>query len=311
MMNDKTKMAETSAWLLDYKRDVYSQAGEDGIIEKILEMLPQTDKWCAEFGAWDGLYLTNTRNLIETKEYSAVLIEADKNKFRDLQRSYPQRNDVITINQFVGFTEEDGLDAILGSTPIPCDFDLLSIDIDGNDYYVWSAISKYRPKVVVIEFNPTIPTHIRFVQPADPSINQGSSLLPLVELGKKKGYELVSVSSFNAFFVRQEYYERFHIESNAPETLRTNLDTITYLFTGFDGKIFLHGRCRLPWHGIDFKESKVQQLPAFLQTYPGNYSRLQSMAFRLYKLYGELVLGLSKGTKKFFRLIRGLTKRSI
>lgn len=294
MMNDKAKVTESSAWLLDYKRDVYSQAGEDGIIEKILETLPETDKWCVEFGAWDGLYLTNTRNLIESLDYSAVLIEADKNKFKDLQRSYPQRDDVITINQFVGFTEEDGLDGILSSTPIPVNFDLLSIDIDGNDYYVWSAITKYRPKVIVIEFNPTIPTHISFVQPADPSINQGSSLLPLVELGKEKGYELVSVSTFNAFFVKREYYERFNIESNAPETLRKNLDTVTYLFSGFDGKVFIHGRCRLPWHGIDFKESKVQQLPTYLQTYPGNYSKMQNVVFRLYKLYNGFVSGLSK-----------------
>jgi len=185
-------MNRASTWLLDHQRNVYSQSGEDGIIEKILEILPQNDKWCVEFGAWDGLHGSNTRNLIASNGYSSVLIEADKNKFRDLQRNYSQCDDVITINQFVGFTEEDNLDQILSTTCIPLDFDLLSIDIDGNDYHVWKSILKYRPKVVVIEFNPTIPTHIRFVQSADPSINQGASLLSLVELSKEKGYELVS-----------------------------------------------------------------------------------------------------------------------
>ena len=293
-MQGKTEMTIPSKWLLNHKRNVYSQSGEDGIIEKILETLPQTDKWCVEFGAWDGLLLSNTRNLVETEGYSAVLIEADKNKFRDLQDNYSQHNDVIMLNQFVGFAEEDNLDQILTSTPIPLDFDLLSIDIDGNDYHVWKAILKYRPKVIVIEFNPTIPPHIRFVQPADPSINQGASLLSLVELGREKGYELVSVSHTNAFFVRQEYYQRFHIESNVPEVLWTDLKFITYLFSGYDGKIFLHGCCRLPWHYIDLQESKVQHLPAFLRTIECNYTKAQKIAFKLYKL----LIKLSKGIKK-------------
>jgi hypothetical protein len=169
-------------WLLEFKRDEHSQAGEDGIIEKILEVLPSNDKWCVEFGAWDGVFLTNTRSLICSKGFSAVLIEADKNRFLELQRNYTQQKDrVITINRFVGFEDNDNLDRILSDTPIPQDFDLLSIDIDGNDYHVWKRVSQYKPKVVVIEFNPTIPTEVRFVQPADPALNHGSSLLSLIE----------------------------------------------------------------------------------------------------------------------------------
>lgn len=277
-------MKRTSTWLLEHKQDVYSQMGEDGIIEKILEELPERDSWCVEFGAWDGLHLTNTRHLIESKNYSAVLIEADKKRFRDLQGNYSNNSKVCPINTFVGFKEDDNLDQILSNTPIPNDFDLLSIDIDGNDYHVWNAISKYKPKVVVIEFNPTVPTHIEFTQPADASVNQGSSLLSLVQLGRKKGYELVSVLPWNAFFVRKEYYPAFQIECNEPEVLRTNLDYITYLFSGFDGKIFLRGRCRLDWHAIEMKESKLQYLPKILRKFPGNFNAIELVAFGLYIL---------------------------
>ena len=181
-----------------------SQTGEDGVIEKILEVIPEHDKWCVEFGAWDGVFLTNTRNLIESQGYSAGLIEADKAHFHALQQNYAQHANVITMNRRVGFGQADGLDNILSTTPVPREFDFLSIDIDGNDYHVWRAISHYRPKVVLIEFNPTIPTPVRFVQPADPSVSQGASLLSLVELGKEKGYELVAVLQWNAFFVRSE-----------------------------------------------------------------------------------------------------------
>lgn len=299
-------MSSASTWLLEYKRNVYSQTGEDGIIEKILEVIPRNDKWRVEFGAWDGLFLTNTRYLIESREFSGVLIEADKNRFHKLQRNYSQRDNVITINKFVGFGKNDNLDQILSTTPIPYDYDFLSIDIDGNDFHVWKSISKYRPKVIVIEFNPTIPTHIKFVQPADPSINQGASLLSLVELGKEKGYELVSVLPFNAFFVREEYYPLFRMESNTPEVLRTCLDAITYLFSGYDGKMFLHGSCKLPWHDIDLKESKLQHLPKFLRKHPGNYTTLQKKIFAIYRL----ATNPSKLNKKIREQINRLTRRS-
>jgi hypothetical protein len=274
-------------FLLDFSYNVYSEAGEDGVIEKILEILPENDRWCVEFGAWDGIYCINTRNLIVNKGYSAVLIEADKNKFKDLKRNYFGNPKVITINRFVGWSDNDNLDQILKDTPIPVDFDLLSIDIDGNDYHVWKAIRKYKPKVVVIEFNPTIPTGIRFVQPPDPSINQGASLSSLVDLGKEKGYELVAVLPYNAIFVKSEYFPLFQIEDNRPEVLRTNLDKITYLFIGFDGTIFLHGCKMLPWHGIKLKESHFQVLPRFLRKYPGNYSKIEKICFSIYLLLSD------------------------
>lgn len=302
-------MNRSSTWLLDYQQNVHSQTGEDGIISKILELIPQSDKWCVEFGAWDGLYLTNTRHLIDSKGYSAVLIEADKNKFLELTNNYSQNARVTTLNKLVGFTEKDNLDQILESTSIPYDFDLLSIDIDGNDYHTWKAITKYRPKVVVIEFNPTIPTQIQFIQPADPFINQGSSLLSLVELGKAKGYELVSVLEFNAFFVTQELYPLFQIESNAPEVLRTNLSAITYLFSGYDGTIFLRGNCMLPWHGVELNELKIQYLPRFLRIFGGNYTKIHRKALGFYLLVTE-PNRLIKKLKKGFSRVTGRLPRS-
>jgi hypothetical protein len=70
------------AWLLDFARNDFSQAGEDGVLEKILELLPETqDRWCDEFGAWDGEYLSNTASLIKNKGFSAVMIEANRSRF--------------------------------------------------------------------------------------------------------------------------------------------------------------------------------------------------------------------------------------
>ena len=63
--------------LIQYEKNYTSQFGEDGILERALELLPALDRWCVEFGAWDGKYLSNTYSLIEKHEYSAIMIEAD------------------------------------------------------------------------------------------------------------------------------------------------------------------------------------------------------------------------------------------
>ncbi len=144
-------------------------------------------------------------------------------------------------------------------------------------------MSKYHPKMICIEFNPTIPTDVRFVQRADISVNQGSGLLPLVELGKEKGYELVAVLPFNAFFVDSKYYPLFGIDDNKPETLRKDLSRITYLFSGYDGTTFLDGCKQLPWHDIPIRESRIQQLPKILRKYTENYSFVEKIAWRLFR----------------------------
>lgn len=268
--------------LHNYKRNVYSQYGEDGVLEKIFEILPELDRWCVEFGAWDGSFLSNTKNLIESKNYSAVLIEGNEKKSAELKKQHSSKTNVYTINSYVGFSENDSLDEILSEIPIPKTFDLLSIDIDGNDYHVWKALKKYHPKVVVIEFNPTIQNEVRFVQAADLNINQGSSLRSIVELGGEKGYELVFVSKVNAIFVKKEFYGLFELESNSIEELRLDSDLITNLFVGFDGTVFIDGFGKLPWHGIEINQSKIQSLPGFLRTFKSNYNFMQR---RLYSIF--------------------------
>lgn len=257
--------------------------GETQIITKILETLPQRNRWCVEFGAWDGLYLSNTRDLIENHAYSAVLIEAHQCKFEELCSNYSELDTVLPMNALVGFDENNNLDMILKESVVPCDFDFLSIDIDGNDYHVWQAMERLQPKVVCIEFNPTIPNQVDFVQAADVNLNHGCSLKSLVELGKRKDYELVDVSTTNAFFVRREYFDLFDIENNSLDCLRKT-DLVTHLFSGYDGTIFLRGNRSLPWHGLTLDENSLQQLPEYLRKFPSSRTTYDVWLFRLYRL---------------------------
>jgi len=209
--------------------------------------------------------------------------------------------DVVTLHRYVGFGATDNLDEILSGTGLPAEYDFLSVDIDGNDYHVWQATTNYRPRVVCIEFNPTIPTEVSYVQAADPSVSRGASLLALVELGREKNYELVCVAGVNAFFVSAEYYPLFRISDNSPASLRTDLGNITYLFSGYDGTILLEGCRKLPWHGLQIRPRKIQVLPAFLRRYPGNYNPVQLV------LYGAWLLAANPRLfrTRFGRFVRG------
>jgi len=265
-------MNDSNQWLNQYSKNITSQCGEDGILEKVLETIEERNNWSVEFGAWDGKHMSNTFNLVKNKGYSGVFIEGDTDKFTDLKKMFDHMKNVVLINTFVGFDEDAGLDTILKSKEIPLDFDILSIDIDGNDYHVWNAIKLYNPKVVVIEFNPTIPNEVEFVQPRDMKISQGSSLLSLNNLGKEKGYELVAVTKLNAIFVQSKYFGLFKIKDNSIQRLRMDSSHVTYIFNGYDGTVFIRGCGELTWHGIPYSEGQMQQLPKWLREYPGNSS---------------------------------------
>jgi len=280
---DSGSISRPNAWLNAYAKKFTSQYGEDGIVRKILEVIGENDKWCVEFGSWDGKKCSNTFSLITDKEYSAVLIEANQKRFKNLLKTFEGNNRVILLNEFVGFDEKDGLDCILKTTPIPENFDFLSIDIDGNDYYAWDAVKKYRPKVVVIEFNPTIHKSIEFVQPKDPKVTQGSSLRSIDKLARSKGYELVVTTKTNAFFVDSKYFKLFGIGNNSVEVMMTDESFITHIFCGYDGTVFLRGSRLLPWQMTTYKEFKVQQLPRWARKVVGDRNIFRRKFGKIYR----------------------------
>ncbi len=302
-----TQLRERSRWLMQHASDVTSQFGEDGIISAALDLLPDKNGWCIEFGAWDGRLNSNTYNLITSREYRGLLIEPDAKRFGDLQRTHGGGRNIL-LNAPVGFGETDSLDALLPPA-VPKDVDLLSIDIDGNDYHTWAAVKSLRPKLVIIEFNPTIATGIRFVQEKRQGINQGSSAASVVDLGRAKGYELVAMTRINLLFVDSLYYPLFHIPDNSLDVMRADESDVPHIFVGYDGRVFLSqrgcfGSISLMWHGLTLRESAVQRLPHLLQAYPDNYSRAQQMLFRWVRLFDYSVLRCYLGNLRRRLLVR-------
>lgn len=245
-----------------YARDVTSQYGEDGIIEKIFTILPESDKWCVEFGAWDGKLFSNTYNLIANNGWSGVLIEANENKFKELLETYSGNSNVHCFNRFVDIEGQNCLDNILAETPIPTNFDMLSIDVDGCDYHIWESVTRFNPKLVLVEYNPSVPDDIIFIQDNDFDLNHGNSLRALVELGKRKDYELIATTATNGFFVKSEYFDLFEIEDNSVRNMRDEQANATKIFQLYDGTLLVCGVTRLLWHDdIEIGIDELQILP--------------------------------------------------
>ena len=256
----RSRVKPESTYLQEVRANVTSQAGEDGIIRRAFSMMGAANKWCVEFGAWDGRHLSNTWDLIVNRGWRGVLIEGDADRCRALRDGHAGAERVVAVDRFVGLRPPDDLDSILAKTPVPEDFDLLSIDVDGIDWHIWESLRRYRPRLVVIEFNQTIPNDVYFVQDADAAVHQGNSLLALVELGRAKGYELLATTEINAFFVLRELFPVFQIADNDIDAIHSPGDYESRLFQLYDGTLVLAGCRTLLWAEKPIDDEAIQPL---------------------------------------------------
>lgn len=208
-----------------YKRNIYSQNGEDGIIEELLRRIGRfdaTDGWVCEFGAWDGMHLSNTFRLIKDKGFNAVFIEGDNEKYADLMKTSLTYDKITPVLAYVSHdpTSSDSLDNLLKATDIPTDFDVLSIDVDSYDYQIWKAMSAYKPKIVIIEINSSVNTDVE-EHIHEPGKYQGTGFRPMLTLGKDKGYKFV-LHTGNMIFIREDLYDKLDLSYKSElENFRT------------------------------------------------------------------------------------------
>ena len=226
---------------------------EDVVIENVFTVIGTNPEgpWCVEFGsAHNGYLRSNVVTLIKNKQWSGVLIEADQERFSELQKLYKGLENVHLFCNCVSFNQKDGdhWESILDNkTPVLNNFDFLGIDLDGCDWYAWKSLLNIRPRVVCVKFNSTIQNDVLFVQVQNPKIRQGCSLLALIELGKTKGYELVATTVCNAFFVVKEEFSKFGIEDNSIDAIHKPACE-GRIFHGYDGTIYTIGMPKLFWN---------------------------------------------------------------
>lgn len=197
-------MTARFADLRPHERKVYSQFGEDGVIEYLLSVLSPVTPFAVEIGVWVGPGFTpgaqecNTRALRERPGWRVLQIDGAADE------DHP-----LVTREFV---TAENVEGILRTHHVPGDLALLGLDVDGMDYWIWAALSPaYRPRVVVIEYNGMFSDlDVAKVVPYDPGFRwdgtswTGASLGALVRLGRRKGYVLVHCTESNSFFVARE-----------------------------------------------------------------------------------------------------------
>jgi len=197
----------------DFRRHefkVCSQSGEDGLLLHIFDVIGKTNCQFLEIGGGDGK-TCNTANLSINFGWTGHLVEcADKSVIT--ARKFYEGKPVEIIKAFVS---ADGIEKLIEINGIASEIDLLTIDIDGNDYWIWNAINNINPRVVMMEYNGSFgdrPITVKYDQEFirhqkhESGWYHGASLSALAKLADKKGYALVGCGSngVNAFFVRRD-----------------------------------------------------------------------------------------------------------
>ena len=189
---------------------VFSESDEDGIIDEIFRRIGIEQHTFFEFGVGNGSQ-NNTVNLL-IQGWRGYWIEGSPDNMEVIGKrlaSYLRAAQLTALQEFI---TRDTINKLIKRLGVPQTIDLLSIDIDGNDYWIWEAIQGISPRVVVIEYNGTLrPPHSVVMEYRDDHVWDGTSyfgasLVAMEKLGAKKGYSLVgcNFTGVNAFFVRND-----------------------------------------------------------------------------------------------------------
>lgn len=199
--------------LARYEFRVYSQAGEDGIIQFLVNTVRIPRRVFVEFGVEDYRE-ANTRFLALNDHWSGLVMDADAANVQAIHGDPGFWR--LNVDAVQAFITRENINSLLQSHGVTGEIGLLSIDIDGNDYWVWEAIDVIHPAVVVIEYNYRFGRERAVAVPYSPAFARGAahpsgiyfgaSLKALYQLGLRKGYAFVGCNQFgvNAFFVRRD-----------------------------------------------------------------------------------------------------------
>jgi len=198
----------------------YSESNEGSILRSLIDKIPIKHRAFLDIGAGSGFYGSNTIDLLLNNRFNGVFIEGDRNNLHKL-RSEIESVSSIRKRQYLlheGYVSSDNINSLVQSFNGFNGFDVVSIDIDSIDFWVWKALDSIHPAIVIVEFQCIFKANESLVSPnmarqgfvqrngSTYCISNSASLSAFVKLGHEKGYTLVAVSDsgFNAFFVKND-----------------------------------------------------------------------------------------------------------
>lgn len=220
----------------------YAQNKEDIFILDLFKSKKKENCFFFEFGAWDGIHLSNCRLLFENN-WSGCFVELDRSKFKDLKMNYQDSPNIILINEKID-PDKKNINELIKKNNIK-QINLLSIDVDGRDLSIWKSLEVLIPDVVVIEFNDTIPFDTSYEDHTNKSI--GSSFLAINNYAKTKDYELIKVTRDNLIYSRTEFNNGMFKPITAEEVYSI-CKPLRVGFNNFGEYLFFYD------HKLDFQE---------------------------------------------------------
>lgn len=213
MMSDHVRQRSTIQSIRDVEFKIFSQWGDDGIIQWLIHHLDIQNEIFIEFGVSDYRE-SNTRFLLINNNWSGFVMDGSKDNIdRIVNSEYYWKYD---LEAKAAFIDRENINSLLKSSLTDTQVGLLHIDLDGNDYWIWEEINVVNPDILILEYNSIFGAERPITVPYDPKFDRtrahysnhyfGASLPALVRLSKKKGYAFIGCNSAgnNAFFVRSD-----------------------------------------------------------------------------------------------------------
>jgi hypothetical protein len=215
---DNANLARTSLHSLhDAEYRVFSQWGEDGIIAWLTEQLDGIPRSFVEFGV-ENYQESNTRHLLQSRNWRGLVIDGSPENVANIcKQDFYWRHELSAVCEFI---DRDNINTLIAENGFKDEIGLLSVDIDGNDYWIWEAIDVVNPVIVVCEYNAVLGDRFALTVPYKPDFQRsaahhsnlyfGASIQALIRLATKKGYTFIGSTSTgcNAFFVRVDHVSR-------------------------------------------------------------------------------------------------------
>lgn len=207
----RAKSIDFSKKFFENEFSVFSQFGDDGIIQYLINQAEISENIFIEFGVENYLQ-SNTRFLLQNNNWSGFIMDGNSDNIEFIKnQNFYWKYDINAKQAFV--TVENINDLI---NEVPAEIGLLHIDIDGNDYWIWKAINVTKADIVIMEYNSVFGCQRAITVPYDPTFIRyekhysylycGASLLSLCDLADEKGYSFIGSNRAgnNAYFVRKE-----------------------------------------------------------------------------------------------------------
>ncbi len=277
----------------------FAQFDEDKFIFDLFNKKNVSEGTFIEFGAWDGVYFSNCKLLIDNN-WSGIFVEGDKLRYKECEKNYLNNHKIKVVNKFIN--ENYTLDDLVNDNEIK-KIDVLSIDIDGKDLTELKRLKLLKPKVIIIEYNSSIPLD---VECEDTLGGNGSSYLSIKNFLIQKNYQLIHFTYCNLIFIDKEFNQSEYKEIKNHDIIK-KLNPLRFGFNNFGEIFFIENKKVVKKELFKFPTMKsfvlFQPVPKFIRNLTDENGKGYKFIKIIYSNFVLLILRPNLFLKRIFSKI--------